>query len=259
MDQDEVIHFIESALLAADKPLKIEKIMDLFEENEKPKKSFVRECIGKLQDEYKPRNIELIEVASGFRIQITPETSKKLDKLWEWRSPRYSRALFETLALIAYKQPITRGEIELVRGVSVSTNIIKSLVERDWIYVTGQRDVPGRPEMFGTTKTFLDYFGLKSISELPPLADLSDWEAIKIKLDIPDVEKNQETSQPEMNPLLTENIDSHKDENTPEHQQEMEIAKKISDSDFDDLIDLNGHEELSSKENEPEEPTKQDK
>ncbi len=259
MDQDEVIHFIESALLASDKPLKIEKIMDLFEDEEKPKKSFVRECIGKLQDEYKSRNIELIEVASGFRIQITPEASKRLDKLWEWRSPRYSRALFETLALIAYKQPITRGEIELVRGVSVSTNIIKSLVERDWIYVTGQRDVPGRPEMFGTTKTFLDYFGLKSISDLPPLADLSDWEAIKVKLDIPDVAKNQEISQPEMNPLLTENIDSHEDENAPEHQQEMEIAKNISDSDFDDLIDLNNHEELSSKENEPEESPKQDK
>ena len=259
MNQNEVIHFIESALLASDKPLKIEKIMDLFEGKEKPKKSFIRECIGKLQDEYKPRNIELIEVASGFRIQVTPEASKKLDKLWEWRSPRYSRALFETLALIAYKQPITRGEIELVRGVSVSTNIIKSLIERDWIYVTGQRDVPGRPEMFGTTKTFLDYFSLKNLAELPPLADLSDWEAIKIKLDIPDVEKNQEESKPEMNPLLTESIDSHEEENAAEHQQEMEIAKKISDSDFDDLIDLDEHEELNSKESELQESQEQDK
>jgi len=259
MNQDEVMYFIESALLASDKPLKIEKIMDLFEEMEKPKKSFIRECIGKLQDEYKPRNIELIEVASGFRIQVTPETSKKLDKLWEWRSPRYSRALFETLALIAYKQPITRGEIELVRGVSVSTNIIKSLIERDWIYVTGQREVPGRPEMFGTTKTFLDYFGLKSIAELPPLADLSDWEAIKIKLDIPDVEKNQMANKPKINPLLTENIKSYENENTAEIQQEMEIAKKMSDSDFDDLIDLGEHEELSSEENRSKENREKDK
>tara|TARA_B100000959_G_scaffold5131_1_gene5386 strand:- start:626 stop:1408 length:783 start_codon:yes stop_codon:yes gene_type:complete len=259
MNQNEVIHFIESALLASDKPLKIEKIMDLFEEVEKPKKSFIRECIGKLQDEYKSRNIELIEVASGFRIQVTPETSKKLDKLWEWRSPRYSRALFETLALIAYKQPITRGEIELVRGVSVSTNIIKSLIERDWIYVTGQRDVPGRPEMFGTTKTFLDYFGLKSVAELPPLTDLSDWEAIKIKLDIPDVKQNQVASKPEMNPLLTEGIDSHEDENVLEHQQEMEIAKKISDSNFDDLIDLGDHEELNPEDTRQEKPQEQDK
>jgi segregation and condensation protein B len=110
-----------------------------------------------------------------------------LQKLWEERPPRYSRALFETLALIAYRQPITRGEIEEVRGVSVTSNIVRTLIERDWVRVVGHRDVPGRPEIFGTTKGFLDYFGLKKLEELPPLADLSDWESLRVQLDLPEV------------------------------------------------------------------------
>jgi segregation and condensation protein B len=117
-----------------------------------------------------------------------------LEKLWEERSPRYSRALFETLALIAYRQPITRGEIEEVRGVSVSSNIVRTLMERDWVRVVGHRDVPGRPEMFGTTKVFLDYFGLKKLDDLPPLADLSDWESLRVQLNLPDVEETSEVT-----------------------------------------------------------------
>jgi segregation and condensation protein B len=118
--------------------------------------------------------------------------AERLEKLWEERSPRYSRALFETLALIAYRQPMTRGEIEEIRGVSVSTNIMRSLLEREWIRVVGHRDVPGRPAMFGTTKLFLDYFGLKQLDDLPPLADLSDWESLRVQLNLPAVDEDDE-------------------------------------------------------------------
>ena len=237
MNENEVKYFIESALLASDQPLKLDKIESLFEEHLKPERSTVRKCIKLLQDEYEPRNIELIEVASGYRIQVTPETSKRLDKLWEWRSPRYSRALFETLVLIAYRQPITRGEIEQVRGVSVSSNIVKSLMERDWIYITGQRDVPGRPEMFGTTKIFLDYFGLKKINDLPPLADLSDWEAIKIKLDLPEVIMQDAIDKREVNPLLKNNNSPDIDLDNSVKDEDLESVKIISEADFDDIVE----------------------
>ncbi|MDB2544545.1 SMC-Scp complex subunit ScpB [Woeseiaceae bacterium] len=236
MNDDEVRYFIESALLASDKPLKLNKIEDLFEENMRPERATIRKCIEQLQDEYEPRNIELIEVASGFRIQITPEASKRLDKLWEWRSPRYSRALFETLVLIAYKQPITRGEIEEVRGVSVSSNIIKSLMEREWIYISGQRDVPGRPEMFGTTKIFLDYFGLKKIQDLPLLTDLSDWEAIKDKLDLPEVIKQENKNEREINPLLEKNDSLIVETNEIINDEDLESARIISETKFDDIV-----------------------
>jgi segregation and condensation protein B len=236
MSEDEVKYFIESALLASDKPLNLNKIEDLFEENMRPERAMIRKCIEQLQDEYQPRNIELLEVASGFRIQITPEASKRLDKLWEWRSPRYSRALFETLVLIAYKQPITRGEIEEVRGVSVSSNIIKSLMEREWIYISGQRDVPGRPEMFGTTRIFLDYFGLKKIEDLPLLTDLSDWEAIKDKLDLPEVIKQENKNEREINPLLEKNDSLIVETNEVIKDEDLESARIISETKFDDIV-----------------------
>ena len=246
MNQTDIMYFIESALLASDKPLKLDKILDLFEDTDKPDRSTIKICIKKLQQEYLSRNIELIEVASGYRVQIKTETSKKLDKLWEWRSPRYSRALFETLALIAYKQPITRGEIEMVRGVSVSSNIIKSLIERQWIYIAGQRDVPGRPEMFGTTKSFLDYFGLKSINELPPLSDLSDWDDIKEKLDIHDIKVSEKVEKPKVNPILDDNsstLSSHIEEST---SKDMESALKISEVKFEELIHDEANENIPS-------------
>ena len=246
MNQTDIMYFIESALLASDKPLKLDKILDLFEDTDKPDRSIIKICIKKLQQEYQSRNIELIEVASGYRVQIKTETSKKLDKLWEWRSPRYSRALFETLALIAYKQPITRGEIEMVRGVSVSSNIIKSLIERNWIYIAGQRDVPGRPEMFGTTKSFLDYFGLKNINELPPLSDLSDWEDIKEKLDIQDTEVSEKVEKPEVNPILDDNPSTLSSDIEESASKDMESALKISDVKFEELIYEEANENIPS-------------
>ena len=189
MDATEIRYFIEAALLAAGRPLSIDQLQKLFDQRMAPQKSEIRQAIAELNDEYEPRGIIVTEVASGFRMQVRATMADQLSKLWEERPPRYSRALFETLALIAYRQPITRGEIEEIRGVSVSSNIVRSLLERDWVRVVGHRDVPGRPEMFGTTKSFLDYFGLKKLDDLPPLADLSDWESLRVQLNLPEVEE----------------------------------------------------------------------
>jgi segregation and condensation protein B len=188
MEVTEIKHFVEAALLAAGRPLSIDQLQALFDGRSAPQKSEIREAIAKLNEEYEARGIVISEVASGFRLQIKAAMADRLQKLWEERPPRYSRALFETLALIAYRQPITRGDIEEIRGVSVSSNIIRQLLERDWVRVVGHRDVPGRPAMFGTTKAFLDYFSLKKLDDLPPLADLSDWESLRVQLDLPDVE-----------------------------------------------------------------------
>ena len=159
MELTEIKYFIESALLAAGRPLNIDQIKSLFDDSSSPEKSQLREALANLSEEYSARGIEIAEVASGFRMQVKASMAERLHKLWEEKPPRYSRALFETLALIAYRQPMTRGEIEEVRGVSVSSNIVRSLLEREWIRVVGHRDVPGRPALFGTTRLFLDYFG----------------------------------------------------------------------------------------------------
>ena len=193
MDQQEIKHFIEAALLAAGRPLNIDQLKGLFDGRMAPEKAEIRKAIADLNDEYENRGVIISEVASGFRMQVKAAMADRLGKLWEEKPPRYSRALFETLALIAYRQPITRGEIEEIRGVSVSPNIIRQVLERDWVRVVGHRDVPGRPEMFGTTKAFLDYFGLKKLDDLPPLADLSDWESLRVQLNLPEVEKSGET------------------------------------------------------------------
>lgn len=198
MDQDEIKYFIEAALLAAGRPLNIDQLKDLFDGRMAPEKAEIRAAITTLNEEYEGRGIVVSEVASGFRMQVKASMSDRLQKLWEERPPRYSRALFETLALVAYRQPITRGEIEEIRGVSVSSNITRQLLEREWVRVVGHRDVPGRPAMFGTTKLFLDYFGLKKLDDLPPLADLSDWESLRVQLNLPEVEGQSETEFPEL-------------------------------------------------------------
>jgi segregation and condensation protein B len=190
MELIEIKYFVESALLAAGRPLNIDQIKGLFDEDSAPEKSELRQAIVDLNEEYADRGVEIREVASGFRMQVKAGMAERLHRLWEEKPPRYSRALFETLALIAYRQPMTRGEIEEVRGVSVSSNIVRSLLEREWVRVVGHRDVPGRPALFGTTKLFLDYFGLKKLEDLPPLADLSDWETLRVQLNLPEVEEN---------------------------------------------------------------------
>jgi len=196
MDPAEIKHFIEAALLAAGRPLNIEQVQRLFDGRMTPEKAEIRQAITTLNEEYEGRGILISEVASGFRVQVRAGMADQLQKLWEERPPRYSRAMFETLALVAYRQPITRGEIEEIRGVSVSSNIVRTLLEREWVRVVGHRDVPGRPEMFGTTKFFLDYFGLKKLDDLPPLADLSDWESLRVQLNLPEVEDEAGSAAP---------------------------------------------------------------
>ena len=194
MDQAEIKYFVEAALLAAGRPLSVDQIKGLFDGRSAPDKGEIRKAIDALNDDYEARGLAVAEVASGFRIQIKAAMAERLSRLWEERPPRYSRALFETLALVAYRQPITRGEIEEIRGVSVSSNIVRTLMERDWIRIVGHRDVPGRPAMFGTTRSFLDYFGLKRLDDLPPLADLADWESLRVQLNLPDVENSGEAA-----------------------------------------------------------------
>ena len=188
MDDNEINYFLEAALLAAGRPLNIDQLQGLFDGRMAPEKTEIRKAIASLNEEYEQRGIVVSEVASGFRMQVKTSMADRLQKLWEEHPPRYSRALFETLALIAYRQPITRGEIEEIRGVAVSSNITRQLLEREWVRVVGHRDVPGRPAMFGTTKGFLDYFSLKKLDDLPPLADLSDWESLRVQLNLPEVE-----------------------------------------------------------------------
>ena len=175
METDQIQRIIEAALLASDGPLSVASLVKLFAPGELDEESGsqqVRTALNNLQDESEVRGVELKRVASGYRYQVRQELSAWVSRLWDEKPPRYTRALLETLALVAYKQPVTRGDIEQVRGVSVSQSIMRTLIEREWIRVVGQREVPGRPSLYGTTKTFLDYFNLKSLGELPPLAEI---------------------------------------------------------------------------------------
>ena len=175
MDSDRIRRIVEAALLASDGPLTIANLTHLFlpgELDEEHASQQIREALKALEQEAEHRGVELKRVASGFRYQVRQDLSEWVSRLWDEKPPRYTRALLETLALIAYQQPVTRGDIEQVRGVSVSQNIMRTLLERDWIRVVGQKEVPGRPSLYGTTKAFLDYFNLKSLDELPPLPEI---------------------------------------------------------------------------------------
>jgi segregation and condensation protein B len=164
----------EGALLAFGGPLNLDQLLGLFADEERPTRDALVDVLASLERDYRDRGIELIQVAGGYRVQVRRELAPWVARLWEEKPARYSRALLETLALVAYRQPITRGEIEDIRGVAVSTNIVKTLTEREWIRVVGHRDVPGRPALFATTRKFLDYFGLRSLNDLPTLAELRD-------------------------------------------------------------------------------------
>lgn len=193
MNQQQLKNLIEAALFAADEPLSVNKLLKLFSTEEMPEREEVRAVLDLLVEDWSDRGIELKQVGSGYRFQVRQELSGWISRINEERAPRYSRALLETLALVVYRQPITRAEIEDVRGVTVSTNIIKTLLERGWVRVVGHRDVPGKPALFGTTKGFLDYFNLKSLSELPPLAEIRDLSSIQkeLDLDLADSEESQ--------------------------------------------------------------------
>jgi len=185
MNPEIVKKVVEAALLASGKPLNIDRLMHLFAEGEfQPEKNDIRKALTEISEDCENRGVELKEIASGFRMQVREDMAPWVSRLWEEKPQRYTRALLETLALIAYRQPATRGEIENVRGVAVSSNIIKTLTEREWIKIVGHRDVPGKPAMYGTTKQFLDYFNLKSLDELPSLAELRDFETVNAELDL---------------------------------------------------------------------------
>ncbi|WP_404363051.1 SMC-Scp complex subunit ScpB [Marinobacter sp.] len=169
---------VEAALLAAGRPLSLEQLRDLFDEGERPARQIMEHTLVQLEQSCEGRGFELKKVASGYRVQVRQEYAGWVGKLFEEKPQRYSRALLETLALIAYRQPITRGEIEEIRGVTVSSNIVRTLLEREWVRVVGHRDVPGRPAMYATTRQFLDYFGLASLDQLPPLSEIRDLEEI---------------------------------------------------------------------------------
>jgi segregation and condensation protein B len=185
MNDQYVRNVIEAALLASGRPLTTDELESLFDERDGTAEETVQAALAALRDEYEPRGIEIVEVASGFRIQVRPSVAQPVSRLWQERPAKYSRALLETLALVAYRQPITRGEIEQIRGVAVNPNIIKTLLERGWIRVIGHRDVPGKPELLGTTREFLDYFSLKKLDDLPTLAQLKELEDLRVQLSLP--------------------------------------------------------------------------
>jgi len=185
MSESDIRNIIEAALLAAGRSLSLAEIAQLFEDRGRPPPSALREAIESLSQDYACRPIEIQETAAGFRIQVRRQYAAAVARLWPERPQRYSRALLETLALIAYRQPITRAEIEAVRGVAVNSSIIGTLLERQWIRVVGHRDLPGRPELLGTTRDFLDYFGLKSLDSLPPLAQLRSLGEIDPQFELP--------------------------------------------------------------------------
>jgi segregation and condensation protein B len=185
MNHQYVKNVVEASLLAAGRPLTMDELTSVFDERDGSIGDGVKGAIAALTEEYATRGLELLEVASGYRIQIRAAVAQPVARLWQERPAKYSRALLETLALIAYRQPITRGEIEQIRGVAVNPNIIKTLHERNWIRVVGHRDVPGKPELLGSTREFLDYFGLKKLDDLPTLAQLKELEDLRVQLTLP--------------------------------------------------------------------------
>jgi len=185
MSEQSLSYVLEAVLLAAGRPVSVDQMLELFEESQRPSVEEVNAALAELAGRCGDRACELREVASGWRLQVRAQYAEVVSRLWQERPSRYSRALLETLALIAYRQPITRGEIEDIRGVTVSSTIMRTLHERNWIRVVGHREVPGRPELLGTTREFLDYFGLKSLDDLPTLAELRDLDDIKVQLEFP--------------------------------------------------------------------------
>ncbi|MBH97866.1 MAG: SMC-Scp complex subunit ScpB [Rhodospirillaceae bacterium] len=222
MEHQQIKNIIEAALLAAGKPVSLDVLSGLFKKRSAPDRKVLKKILESLSKDYEDRGIQLIEVGSGYRIQIKSTMTDWLTPLWEERAPRYSRALLETLALIAYRQPITRGEIEDVRGVSVSTNITRTLLERGWVRVVGHRDVPGKPAMFGTTKEFLDYFSLKRLEDLPPLSELKDFSDLNIELELPE-------PSPQADFLVNEDEANSSESPASQDSDQMELNDRISD------------------------------
>lgn len=234
MDIESLKQIVEGVLLAAGGPLSLNQINALFPDDEKPGHGAIKEALAALDAELEGRAVELVEVGSGYRIQIRTKLMPVVSQLWSEKPPRYSRALLETLAIIAYRQPITRGDIEQIRGVAVSANILRTLQERDWIKVVGHRDVPGRPELLGTTRVFLDYFNLKSLDQLPTLAEIKDIDNLEPELEL-------------IHPARPE--DAHESKQDPE---DGDSAIEQDDSDLDDRKDMSHEAEENPDEEDDE-------
>lgn len=233
MSQEKLKNIIEAALMVATQPLSVARILNLFEadQTQEPERDDIRNAITSLQEDYKERGIELAEVASGFRFQARDEYAEWVNHLFDERPPRYSRALLETLAIIAYRQPITRSEIEEIRGVSVSSTIVKTLQEREWIKVVGHRDVPGKPSLLATTKPFLDYFNLKKLSELPALEDIKDFDSIN-----PDLfEELEGETKPEVD--TDDKADNELESEIVSTTDEQDVVEAEQQNDVDDEIE----------------------
>ncbi|HFB66635.1 MAG TPA: SMC-Scp complex subunit ScpB [Aeromonadales bacterium] len=248
LDEIKLKRILESALFAAGRPLTIEHMGKLFEDEQRPSNPEIKLALASLMEDYTDRGVSLEEVASGWRFQSRQEFAPWIQKLWEERPARYSRASLETLSLIAYRQPVTRAEIEEIRGVSVSSSIIKSLLEREWVRVVGHRDVPGRPALYATTKIFLDYFNLKSLDELPTLAEIKDLESLTPELDLEHKIPQQigETVTDE-----TSEIKQSEPQASVENKASVDTESTDADSDTDSNVlenEIEGKEHIKSME-----------
>ena len=235
MEINKLKNILEAVLLGADRVLTVIHMEGLFElDEERPTRDEIRQALHEMAEDYQTRGYELKQVASGFRLQVRQEYATWVGRLWEERPARYTRALLETMALIAYRQPITRGEIEEVRGVSVSSNIVKTLLERDWIKVLGHKDVPGKPALYGTTKEFLDYFNLKSLDQLPTLAEIKDLDSMHPELAL-DEHEQVETSDAQADEQLTVQNDGVID-NDETGEGELESVVADVEEDVSDAV-----------------------
>ena len=254
MEMSRLKNILEAILLAADRTLTVIHLESLFElDEERPTRDEIRQALHEMADDYATRGYELKQVASGFRLQVKQEYATWVGRLWEERPARYTRALLETMALIAYRQPITRGEIEEVRGVSVSSNIIKTLLERDWIKVLGHKDVPGKPTLYGTTKEFLDYFNLKTLDQLPTLAEIKDLDSIHPELELDEDlsdESNDENSDTESFSAEDASVEESDNDNSSASSVDGDVTlnedASVEENYAEELAETNEPEELSS-------------
>jgi len=240
MELKKLKNILEAILLSADKPMDVRHLENLFElDEDRPSRDEIRQALKELEGDYDDRGMQLKQVSSGYRMQIPEDYATWVARLWEEKPPRYSRALLETLVLIAYRQPITRGEIEEIRGVSVSSNIIKTLSEREWIRVLGHKDVPGKPAMYGSTREFLDYFNLKSLDELPALSEIKDLDKIHPELGLEEGMDAEDEKTPE---LATEAVDESATENT-----EAEAQDEITESPSNEVLEASDESEAEAQ------------
>ena len=222
MNEQELKNILQAVIMASSTPMTIDKLLAVFPENAQPERDEIRNALQAIEEDCNDKSFALKQVSSGYRFQVKKDYSDYVSRLWEERPARYSRALLETLALVAYRQPITRAEIEGVRGVSVSSTIMKTLLEREWVKVVGHRDVPGKPAIYATSKNFLDYFNLKSLEDLPPLAELRDLDKINEELELryPDMPKEE----------IEEAADADDDDNENTAVVTLESAEESSEA-----------------------------